>query len=766
MPRPLRFLLLLLLTFPSLGAEIAVSPGLVYGEAHESQRDVSVASDGSGYLAVWHDQRAEAASPYRVFDITLSWTLMGSITSGGSEPAFRQLVLSRDVRSHDAPVVIWAKSFYVVLWTDGESRFQQPRLMAMAVDREGTIVVPPAVIAESVMGGWQTAIAAASNGSRTVVAYRVLGDLRAMVLDSSLRVLEDVSLNGGGGVSEPSVATNGDELIVVWGSASSVWAVRFDADGTRIDPLRRGIVEGGAPVITANGTDYLLTYRTIQDAWRSARMSPDRTLGTRYHLSADRSPYSVVWTGTRYIVAGARASDSIERREIFEYTLDADGRLLFPGPVTFTRPDYILPRVALASNGSTVLTAWSEPTGSMDGFGRLSGGTGHHITARLSTTGTPSVYLPPRSLSISANAQKDLAIARGGDVELAVWREDGGIFARRIAANGSFLDASPIVLDVAPSRMHEVAFDGKQFVVGWLDYSGHGTSIRLAFVSPSAGVVVDRHRVEDGQLFDLAAGAEGALLTYLKFDGVYARLIRRDTPALLSAPVRVHAEGTQENIGRPSASWNGSAFLITWPDFDGQGIVIDFSSAYFFQTIRGVRVSASLVVMDAQPKTLADAEAEPPVLDLLVPGSNDPNPSLASDGQDWLLVWKSGEDVRARRITKDGVAEGPSRGTTIARGLMPEVAWDGAKYLLAWKTNDSAHELRYGFVPRDGALTLLDGRGAGATRTRERLALSVIDRGRFSVAYARNDFEMDVYGAVPRAYIQRLAEPDKRRAAR
>ena len=175
-----------------------------------------------------------------------------------------------------------------------------------------------------------------------------------------------------------------------------------------------------------------------------------------------------------------------------------------------------------------------------------------------------------------------------------------------------------------------VAFDGTNYLVVWSDgRSGELRDLYGARVTP-AGAVLDPHG------FAIATTAR--------------------------------LEGT------PTVAFDGTNFLVVWPDFGPGGGASNLYAA---------RVSPAGVVLDPDQipvSTATDSQFEP---------------SVAFDGTNYLVAWRdgrneggaSGGDIYAARVTPEGVVLDPNGIPVFAeQGTQRDltIAFDGANYLVAW----------------------------------------------------------------------------------
>lgn len=243
---------------------------------------------------------------------------------------------------------------------------------------------------------------------------------------------------------------------------------------------------------------------------------------------------------------------------------------------------------------------------------------------------------PPRDQS-----QMEPAVAQNGDIFLLVWMElnewgEASIFGRRLHQDGSIMDQE--AFRIGDGNGEElfpcVAPHGEGFLVVWSDTRNMATS----------------------------------------FYDIYASRISRDGAVLdpIGFPVN-QSPGLQFNT---AIAHNGSESLIVWQDGPGYAIAEEDSR------IRGTMVKA-------------DGRVQPPRGFLIGDAFMDQSwPSVASNGQDFLVVWndfRSGVNLQiaVARVTSEGdVLDPGGRRITTHFGYdqqSPSVAYQNGHYLVAWE---------------------------------------------------------------------------------
>jgi hypothetical protein len=302
----------------------------------------------------------------------------------------------------------------------------------------------------------------------------------------------------------------------------------------------------------------------------------------------------------------------------------------------------------------------------------------------------------PQLLSISANRQFAPSIAVDDDGQtLLVWQEATGVYAMRVSPNGRTLDGRGLELSSAGSAP-KVVFDGRQFVVAWLDWRG----LEVRFVSPHSGHV--QH--ERMYVPRVASGARAPGLSVFARDGrIWAM---RD-----SASFPVSPEGMQSTM--PAVAGD----LVVWSE---RVRVAEHGEGYVWEPhrIHGVRLS-----VDSAPLLIGDT-----------PLTEDTYPTVAVDGDGWLVAWtgRNGDAVMTARVQPNGMV---SEQTELAVGYGAVAAPNGDVAYKTWPH----HVLHLGEL---------------AIETRSSQREIAVDGD--SIAYVRVSEE---HGGVERVFIRRSSSP-------
>jgi len=154
---------------------------------------------------------------------------------------------------------------------------------------------------------------------------------------------------------------------------------------------------------------------------------------------------------------------------------------------------------------------------------------------------------------------------------------------------------------------------------------------------------------------------------------VYAARIDDAGHSIDALPIRVTTGAFSQTV--PKVAWNGQSWLVVWtsrtagPSFSTQGVY-------------GTRISATGQILDDPPIVIRDT-----------PGFDEREPVVASDGNNWAVIWFSNiafgtDGVQGCLVDSAGTTDAPRTFFQTAGGVnyyVPfnfELAWAGGRYLL------------------------------------------------------------------------------------
>ncbi|MFN7131838.1 MAG: hypothetical protein ACK4N5_07140, partial [Myxococcales bacterium] len=255
-------------SFPDTAA-VRVSTGA------NRQQNPSVAFNGSSYLVVWTDDRADQQDIYAArFDA--DGNLLDPVGIAVSTAANEQAT----------PVVAAIGSDFLVVWSDRRSGTSWD-LFAARIGADGT-VKDPGGIAVSNASGDQSEPAVACGVTECLAAWRdtrttTNGDVyfarlspAGSVLDLGGKLLETLS----GVSSSPAVAFDGTQYLGGWVTGTSVYARRLDTAGNFVDSVPVRLTTNDSPyelqAASAQGS-FLLAWQFSASSLRAVQFTPAGT---------------------------------------------------------------------------------------------------------------------------------------------------------------------------------------------------------------------------------------------------------------------------------------------------------------------------------------------------------------------------------------------------------------------------------------------------------------------------------------------------------
>ncbi len=642
--------------------------GFALSTAGGSQYRPRVASNGTDYLVVWQDGRGPTVDIYGT-----------RVTSAGAVSHPSGLPLSTAANDQNAPTVASNGADYFVVWTDARAGWTNFDVYGTRVTSDGVVSDPDGL-----------AISAAANHE-----------------------------------SSPSVASNGTDYFVVWGDARAgttnydVYGARVTSAGEVSDPsglaLSTEVNHQSYASVASNGTDYFVV-------WEDARADPDERdlYGTRVTsagevsdpnglalatTASDETAASVASDGTDYLVVWheLRAGPSFD---VYGTRVTSAGEVGDPSGLAVSTDGSHQNFPMVASNGTEYLVVWEDRrTPAYDVYG-----------ARVTSAG---LVRDPDGLPICAvtTSMWRSSVASNGTDYLFVFHDEriglGFDVYGALVTSAGVVGAPILLTDAAYAQANaSVASNGTDFLVVWEDLRNGNPDVYGTRVT-SAGVVGDPNGLAisttpSGESKPIVASNGGDYLV------VWEDLRNDATSSVDLYGTRVTSAGEVSDAsglalstaadaqGNASVASNGADYLVVWEDFrSGQSF-----------DVYGTRVTSAGEVSDTSGLALSTA------------ANDQTEPSVASDGSDYLVVWSDyrtvsqyghNGDIFCTFVTSAGDVSDPS-GLAIAEAFhiqkSPSVAWNGAEYLVVWNDyrNNAPFPYVYGTRVRSGVLDSPSGR--------------------------------------------------------
>lgn len=372
--------------------------------------------------------------------------------------------------------------------------------------------------------------------------------------------------------------------------------------------------------------------------------------------------------------------------------------------------------------------------------------------ARVRSDGT---VLDPQGMEIAHSNlwEKSPDVGWVGETALAIWQKGNyskhwDILGVRVDTSGEVLDSTSLFISTACDAQLFGSSDwcGSSYMVVWEEGGDlYGTrSDHLGNVLDSATLHVCTVTENQGRP-DLTWGEENFFAVWedfrnLNFDIYGARIDSGGTVVDASGlPIQVDPATDQR---RPAIAFDGGNYLVVWQE------MLDSTEANY--RIEGLRVSSEGMPLDPQPLLLSQGDKgsfpdvsfgggtylavwldanfweihgaliDPngtvsPTIGIRLAGGLQENPAVASDGDDFLVVWQDcgthwpNADILATRVTSSGEVLDFSgiiiSMTADAAEELPSVTFDGTNYVVAWRrTTGGAGELYASRITPEGVV--------------------------------------------------------------
>jgi hypothetical protein len=722
----------------SAGTEVPVS-SVVYTGAPYDQNQVEAASDGTNFLVAWRDSRVPTL-PERIFAARVGsdGRLLDTPTSiAVPDPSDKEPTSSTNA----PPTVFWCGSVYVVAWPD-DTLFS---MRFVRINAEGKVLD---AMPQTITGLYPFWYGSASSGSGALLVYvsRDGKSVRGALFDAQGDiVMPDIVLPHATVDDQPAVASNGANYFVTWrrwdGQQSLVMGTVVSRDGIPGDAALLATTWSG-PAIASNGSDYLIAYIDQQKKTAVAHLD-----GNGHPVSRHSVTYTTRWPFLDNTIAKYGRGYILEvidqtNGHVSGVVLDPDGNVAGETPLTTNE---VPSPVAIASSATQTLVAWPE--------NRFGGSLVDDVYSRMLGSADGDTLI-----SSAAVRQHKPRIATSPSGGLAVWLEyrggdDAEVRAMRLSREGVPLDPQPLLVGNHAEDALAVAFDGKNFVVVWQRRVEDDPGLMIHRISPE-GVLLD---APSGRLavrgyfpsFALGSNRRDTVLTWTGSNpdfSVFVKAAQIGRDGTVGSPVEV--ETSKDTAVDLTIGSDGQDWLIAWTDI----VYLPWCSCGISPpptdwNVRAVRISKGMNVLDSTPVPIA-----------IDPTLNERNPSIASDGVNYLIGWVDNigpYTVHVRSVSAQSGVMGEA--TQLGAGDLPSIAWVGNDYVVAWQ-ND--RDLFYTHMRSRWIAPL-------AASADNELNVNIVPIGddAFIAAYERIASER-LYGTVPRAFVRVEALPIRPRVVR
>lgn len=412
--------------------------GLALSFATGGQTSPAVASDGSGYLVVWQDDRDQGYEGSDIYGLLVD--SLGLANPAGSFP------IAAAPHLQASPAVAFNGTNYLVVWQDSRASDYGWDVYGARVTREGTVLDPDGIL---IFNGAmdQRLPDVASDGAEYLVVWTntdgnfwlsvegVRVSSFGEVLDSSALLVSDWG-------SAPAVAYGGGSYLVVFQQAAyipaAVYGRRITSGGSFLDSTSFVVSQlagnYGFPSISFGLENFLTTWGFHHHYLDGTLVSPSGAVpfpqgrNIEPWVNASWFPASSVFDGTDYVVvwpdsnfgngsdiSGARVDTSVTVLE--SYTISE--------PSEYDRSN---PAIAHGSGIGNLITYEGytlAPYSTTRVYGRLCTSTGIHVTGPGSLPPTRTVLLQNSPNPFSGSTQVRFSLGKTSDVALTIYNIGG-----------------------------------------------------------------------------------------------------------------------------------------------------------------------------------------------------------------------------------------------------------------------------------------------------------------------------------------------------
>lgn len=647
----------------------------VVGPAAGTQKAASMAAGSGSSLLVFEDTRAGDSDLFGV-----------RLDAAGAPLDPLPFPITKDPGNQTMPRVAWNGSNWLVTYSnqvDPGTGYFASEFASLRVSPAGQVLDPaPIVLAMDSTGGnfvvasdgqnWAVLYTGYSAGNNGIRARRIgpdgslLDPAGVVVFPGTYYLTSDLKASYAQG-----------EYLFAW-SDNGLQARRYDSQLQPLDPAPVLLLPGTGEV-AASDDEFLV-------AWtRQTPLFTSEVVGTRFDANLDpigANPFPIsgsapnvnhttprlVWDGSQWVVSWLTSGTLAAKAA----RITAAGIVLDPGgvPVPDANPNYFYDTAlgALPSGGATVLWDDVRNNWTYDLFGLSLDPGGTFGTERCYSLGSESLKYP--------------RVTAGNGQYLVTYRAElstgSRILAQRVDTSGQALDAEP--LEVASATHLSLfaggaAWNGSVFLVTWSD----ATQVRvLARRMLPNGTWLDATPIVvlTGSSADTAALGNDFLVTGLhapfnpQYVFSYGARVRGSDGAVLDSP----ALGIGPSFAtRARVTTLGGRWLVAteshWTHDENQSnLMFNFVDAAGMVT-----ASANAGLLNIQNWGIID-----------VVSSGSSALIVGQTGSNWTNT-----DVYVRRILPDGSMPASLLNVTGSVGLgqhRPALAWTGSEYLVAYET--------------------------------------------------------------------------------
>ncbi|MCK4250123.1 T9SS type A sorting domain-containing protein [candidate division WOR-3 bacterium] len=658
--------------------EFLLDTNLIYMPAPSGQSHPSVTFDGTNYFVAWFDLRNGMLyhSDYNGW-----WNIYGCrvspegvvLDSAGISISYYVYTVIPSAAPIYNPGIAYGNGVYLVSWAD----FRQGPggdIYGARVDINGIVLDPDGFI---ISGNYalESAPATAFDGTNFFVAWydqRTPYGIYGCRVSTAGTILDpnSILISTSEECLSVSVASDGTNYFVVWGTWEDIYGARVDTAGNVLDTMAIAICtapgDQSYAAVTFGGTNYFVVwvdspFSNYADIYGARVDTTGVVLDTNgiaiSTLPGSEHHPSIAFDGTNYLVTWSDYATTYCAR------VDTSGVLLDSIPIVVAQDtSYESSSPSVAFDGTNYFIAWFSGQLSKDEV----------YGTRVETSGVV-IDTAAILLSMSAYPGRASSSSFDGTNYFTVWTDsrdtaNSYIYGARVDTFGTILD--PACINLMKGKDPAIAFDGTHYLL-----AGSNIDIKGARIN-TAGTVFDTvtifsispNRCDDPAIvFD----ETNYFVTFVAWPyGSYIYCMRIDTSGVvLDTNGIVISHGGVYDLG-PSAAFDDSSYFVVW--YHG-------THETTFD-IYGARISSTGVLVDTIPISIAAGSYRQWY------------PSVTFDGTNYFVVWQDNRngyaDIYGARVTPAGVVLDPV-GIPICTApsgqYKPSIGFDGQNYCVIWE---------------------------------------------------------------------------------
>lgn len=494
--------------------------------------------------------------------------------------------------------------------------------------------------------------------------------LFASRIDESGKPLDPFGIQLLANVANAAIVSPGSDFVIIYSDLAGFWSQRVDANARFIgDRVSLSTDSGG--FLLAAATDGRTSLALVQRAAATQALILDANgrVATTITLPATQQrmygqPCVIVSEGRYHVLRANGSCAGTCSYWIEDIAIDDSGAIATRSLATIDSP---WTQIAAAATDQGILVAWiTDVAGPPNANERID----YEYFDRSGATHGP---VRANALSVSSTSARNIPIVVwDGRSFLLLWSQGAGsqLAGARIAADGTLIDATPIVAVNAASSTYPQGFATGRFpdgtnIVAWSD-AFDVLALTLRSANDVGSVKPQLVTYSAAQQRDV--GVAGNTTVWLE-------------PTATQTAIMADSGGVQTVVApldsgwlrlAPAASSNGRTSLVAWMESSGGVRVL------------ARRLSSNGALLDGAPIVVAD---EAPAT--FSPYFERRALSIATDGDAFFVTWPNGSEVHGRRVGSNGslldaapvIAARFDPSSDVVR--VTSTVWTGAQWMIA-----------------------------------------------------------------------------------